>query len=123
MYNCYMDDFTQIKLINNLIDLVGYFYESKQKKSDPSQIRYLKGFCEGIAHTLVESGVLEREEATRILKGVGKKRTPENSARVPAPAMTPAESVIENITQLDTLAQNLDIPTIFRKEILKSNKR
>lgn len=101
-----MNDFTQTKLINNLIDLVEYFYETKHKKSDASQIRYLKGFCEGIAHTLVESGMLESEEAKSILKGLGKKRTlPE------IPKTAPREREVETLS-----TEDLDIPTIFRKK-------
>ncbi len=107
-----MDDFTQTKLINNLIDLVAYFYENKHKKSDPSQVRYLKGFCEGIAHTLVESGVLSDDEAKKILKGLGKKRSAE------APSIRPRRETTAGMPSAKKRDpfDNLDIPTIFRKE-------
>ncbi len=111
-----MDDFTKTKLINNLIDLVAYFYETKHKKSDPSQIRYLKGFCEGISHTLVESGLLSQEEAKRILKGLGKKRTPDPLVRAPLQQSVTGADGRASATQ-NPPVEDLDIPTIFRKKM------
>lgn len=118
-----MDDFTKTKLINNLIDLVDHFYRCKQSSCTHSQVRYLKGFCEGIAHTLVESAVIDREEAKRILKGIGKKRS------LPSPQHTAQSSEITSVheeteSKMDHTPANeeitadhmLDIPTIFRKE-------
>ncbi len=136
-----MDDFTKTKLINNLIDLVDYFYESKRKKGSASQIKYLKGFCEGIAHTLVEAQALDSEEAKRILKGIGKKRamppvskpeptlhetpqTPENTPNsdenkteesMPKPQRVPSLT-IDDIPEKPKEKEPLDVPTIFRKE-------
>ncbi len=110
-----MDDFTKTKLINNLIDLAGYFYESKHKNSDPSQVKYLKGFCEGIAHTLVEAGMLEQKEAKKILKGLGKKRTVQ-----PLREPVVSDAMREQFSPKDNKgAEDLDIPTIFRKQKAK----
>ena len=107
-----MDDFTQTKLINNLIDLVGYFYESKHKSADPSQVKYLKGFCEGIAHTLVEAGIIEQIEAKKILKGLGKKRSVQPLRQPVASSATDNHIAPENTKNME----DLDIPTIFRKQ-------
>lgn len=110
-----MDDFTKTKLINNLIDLVAYFYETKHKSNDASQIRYLKGFCEGISHTLVESEILTQEEAKRILKGLGKKRTVDPLIRNVSPAQARYESKVLKEKERDQM-EDLDVPTIFRKK-------
>ncbi|HHD83985.1 MAG TPA: hypothetical protein ENK93_03830 [Campylobacteraceae bacterium] len=107
-----MDDFTKTKLINNLIDLVGYFYESKHKSADPSQVKYLKGFCEGIAHTLVEGGMLEQKEAQKILRGLGKKRTAQ-----PLCEPVVSDAMRDQFASPDPkIEEDLDVPTIFRKK-------
>ncbi len=116
-----MDDFTKTKLINNLIDLVDYFYENKRKSGSASQIKYLKGFCEGIAHTLAEAGALDKEEAKRILKGIGKRRTLPVSAKKAIKTQTAAvaQTAKEPTATPQATAESLDIPTIFRKEAAK----
>ncbi len=92
-----MEDFTKIKLINSLIDVVSSFYELKDgSKSRDIDMNYLKGFCEGMAYLLVEQGALKRDEAEKILKGVGKKIEHDSSK---------------------SSSNNLDIPTVFRKNI------
>ncbi len=113
-----MDDFTKTKLINKLIDLVDYFYENKRKSGSASQIKYLKGFCEGIAHTLVELSVITQDEAKRILKGIGKRREisttpPQNLKKTAVPKVEKEEPVS------DVVPESLDIPTIFRKQMQK----
>ena len=131
-----MNDFTKIKLINNLIDLVDYFYENKRKNGSAAQIKYLKGFSEGIAHALVELDVIDTAEAKRILKGIGKRRDPisEIDAEPPAEAVetklepvkktsvspkpqrigeVPRESVQEKSVSVSP--ESLDVPTIFRQ--------
>ncbi len=107
-----MDDFTKTKLINNLIELVSHFYEKKHTDASVSEIKYLKGFCEGIAHSLVEMKIIEKEEAKKILKGLGKKREniPQKVEKTEPKefSQTPANPL-----------SDLDIPTIFRKEVEK----
>ncbi len=120
-----MDDFTKTKLINNLIDLVDHFYRCKQSGCTLSQVRYLKGFCEGIAHTLVEASVIEREEAKRILKGIGKKRPlpaakrPEKMSEITSVHEETATRETANKTETIVSQEMLDVPTIFRKEMQK----
>jgi len=128
-----MNDFTKIKLINNLIDLVDYFYENKRKNGSASQIKYLKGFSEGIAHTLVEVGVIDTAEAKRILKGIGKRRDPiseidteplaqaqpepvKKTSASPKPQRI-AEATRESAKEksLSVSPESLDVPTIFRQ--------
>ncbi len=126
-----MNDFTKIKLINNLIDLVDYFYENKRKNGSASQIKYLKGFSEGIAHALVELDVIDAAEAKRILKGIGKRRDPiseidaeppaEPAETKPGPVKTsafPKPQRIEETPQEKSVSvspESLDVPTIFRQ--------
>ncbi len=129
-----MNDFTKIKLINNLIDLVDYFYENKRKKGSASQIKYLKGFSEGIAHALVELDVIDATEAKRILKGIGKRRDPISEIDIASPTESDENrtqsvkmSVPKNTQDsTETLQksekeesvvspESLDVPTIFRQ--------
>ena len=99
-----MNDFTKIKLINSLIDVVERFYELKNSdKKTKSQ--HLKGFCEGMAYTLIEQKYLSKEEASRILKGFGKKQA--------LPATLEEEALI---FKPDSHADDLDIPTFIRKK-------
>jgi hypothetical protein len=67
-----MKDFTQIKLINSLIDVVAKFYELKDS-GDLKESYRLKGFCEGLAFALLSEGALSEDEVQKILKGLGKK--------------------------------------------------
>ncbi len=97
-----MDDFTKIKLINSLIDVVARFYEKKEEASS-REINHLKGFCEGLAFSLIELQALSEEEVSVILKGLGKKREVENSLSQ------------EEIYQPKEVADTLDIPTFLRK--------
>ncbi len=90
-----MKDSTKIKLINSLIETVGHFYELKPIAGS-CKSKHLKGFCEGIAYTLVQMDILSSDEATEILKGLGKKRSLKKS------------NGYED--------ENLDIPTVFRKK-------
>ncbi len=101
-----MDDFTKIKLINSLIDVVERFYELKTTKAE--EAKHLKGFCEGMAYTLLELNYLSQEEVTKILKGVGKKR--ENSI-----LELKDEEIFAPQTSFDD-ENNLDIPTFIRKK-------
>ncbi len=108
-----MNDFTKRKLINNLIELVSHFYEKKHSNASAVEIKYLKGFCEGIAHTLVETKIIDSQEAKRILKGLGKKRS-----------LTPVEvdkgdEIKERPKPSQNPLEDLDVPTIFRKEVDK----
>ncbi len=67
-----MKDFTQIKLINSLIDLVERFYDKKDSLT-PKESYHLKGFCEGLSFALMQQNILSQEEVERILKGFGNK--------------------------------------------------
>ena len=99
-----MDDFTKIKLINELIDVVARFYELKNANA-LKDAAHLKGFCEGMAYTLIAQEYLSQEEAQTILKGLGKKRVFEEKS--------------ENehlIFQPKTKEDDLDIPTFIRKQ-------
>jgi len=100
-----MDNITKIKLINSLIDAVTHFYELKQKGVVDGQ-NHIKGFCEGMAYTLVEISVIDKDEAKRILKGLGKHREID-------------EAVVE--TNIETKEKNVDlsdleVPTYMRKK-------
>ncbi len=95
-----MDNITKIKLINSLIDAVTHFYDLKQKGIVEGQ-NHLKGFCEGMAYTLVQIDALDKEEAKRILKGLGKH----------------LEEVIKEEPKKEEINPNdLDIPTYVRKK-------
>ncbi len=102
-----MDDFTKIKLINSLIDVVARFYELKNS-SKHEDAKHLKGFCEGIAYTLIELEYLSQKEVSHILKGLGKKRKVENQER--------DETEIFKPQTTPQSADNLDIPTFIRKK-------
>ena len=121
-----MDDFTKTKLINNLIDLVSHFYELKHKEGTAKQVRYLKGFSEGIAFTLVEANALQEKEAKTILKGLGKKREytkPKVSVKEEMPVVTEEKNIQQPLVfeqEYNLPTDSLDVPTIFRKH---SNKK
>jgi len=102
-----MNNFTKIKLINSLIDAVSHFYEYRQKKDRDNQ-QHLKGFCEGLAYSLVEQKALSQEEAGKILQGLGKKREYEESNPKIEKKAEPKKEKLD--------LNNLDIPTIFRKK-------
>ncbi len=102
-----MDDFTKIKLINSLIDVVSRFYELKNSNK-PDDAQHLKGFCEGMAYTLLELDYLSQEEVTKILKGLGKKREI-------APDEPSQEEIFTPQKRFDD-SNNLDIPTFMRKK-------
>jgi soluble cytochrome b562 len=99
-----MDNITKIKLINSLIDAVSHFYDLKQKGQDTNQ-KHLKGFCEGMAYTLVQIDAIDAEEAKRILQGLGKHREVNKEKE---------EKVQPKEQELDP--NDLEIPTVFRKE-------
>ena len=94
-----MNDFTKTKLINSLIDVVEKFYHDKQTQD----VTHLKGFCEGIAYSLIEMGALESQEASKILKGLGKKRE--------LPSLSIEETIFTHSAEMDSL----DMPTFLRK--------
>jgi predicted ATP-dependent Lon-type protease len=99
-----MDDFTKNKLINSLIDVVEKFYELKNN-NDTQDAKHLKGFCEGMAYTLIELQYLSQAEASKILKGLGKRMKVEEKAD--------DESLIYQPQQQ---GDDLDIPTFLRKK-------
>ena len=99
-----MNDFTKIKLINALIDVVERFYELKNAE-EKTQSPHLKGFCEGMAYTLIELEYLSQEEASKILKGFGKKRT--------LPKTLTEDTMI---FKPDSNTDRLDIPTFIRNK-------
>ncbi len=99
-----MEDSTQTKLINSLIDTVGHFYDLKQK-GENSQIKYLKGFCEGMAFCLVKQEIIKSTEAKKNLQGLGKAREI-TEVKVESKAKKQDKDLNSN---------DLDIPTIFRK--------
>ena len=96
-----MNDFTKIKLINSLIDAVNHFYDLKQKEHSGDQ-KHLKGFCEGMAYCLVEIGMINPDEAKKILQGLGKKKE------------QPDEKTKTDVEDFDP--NDLEVPTIFRKK-------
>ena len=109
-----MDNVTKIKLINSLIDAVGHFYDLKQKKLGENQ-KHLKGFCEGIAYTLVQIDAIDSDEAKRILQGLGKHREEEE------------EKTLDNEDKIEKKEQEIDlndleIPTVFRNKIEDNSK-
>ena len=99
-----MNDFTKNKLINSLIDVVEKFYELKNN-NETQDAKHLKGFCEGMAYTLIELQYLSQEEASKILKGLGKRIDLEEEREV--------ESLIY---QPPHHGNDLDIPTFLRKK-------
>ena len=102
-----MDDFTKIKLINSLIDVVSRFYALKNSNKH-NDAKHLKGFCEGMAYTLIELTYLSQEEASKILKGLGKKRETKADEPTQEEIFTPQNTSGES--------NNLDIPTFIRKK-------
>ena len=102
-----MDDFTKIKLINSLIDVVERFYELKNS-DNKEDAKHLKGFCEGMAYTLIELEYLSQEEVSGILKGLGKKRESLNEEVDEATVFVPQKQT--------SSTDNLDIPTFIRKK-------
>ncbi|MCH9813933.1 MAG: hypothetical protein K0U47_08335 [Epsilonproteobacteria bacterium] len=106
-----MNDFTQIKLINSLIDAVNHFYELKQKEQLSGQA-HLKGFCEGMAYTLTKMEIIDTQEAEKILQGLGKKR---ELIEEEVCSSTKNEE-LEKEERFDL--NDLDIPTVFRKKVL-----
>ncbi len=99
-----MDDFTKIKLINSLIDVVNKFYDLKQK-ADASEIKHLKGFSEGLAFALTKMQIIESDEAKRILQGLGKKRE------------LLEEDLKEPLKKEEDFDPNdLEVPTVFRQK-------
>ncbi len=130
-----MDDFTQKKLINSLIDVVDRFYTLKDSQDAETSWR-LKGFCEGLSYALVKTGAIDQEEAQKIMQGLGKKRDlseqPMRSVEVktePEPSKTTdqiveeikLEEIKEPIHQINRIHQtrvedDLDLPTYLRKK-------
>jgi hypothetical protein len=100
-----MNDFTKNKLINSLIDVVEKFYELKNS-NEAQDSKRLKGFCEGMAYTLIELQYLTQEEATKILKGLGKRLELEDK-KIEDEKFIYKPSIGEN---------ELDIPTYLRKK-------
>ncbi len=99
-----MNDFTKNKLINSLIDVVEKFYELKNS-NQTQDAKHLKGFCEGMAYTLIELQYLSKEEAAKILKGLGKRLELEEKVEE------------ENLIYQPSKQENdLDIPTFLRKK-------
>lgn len=122
-----MDNITKTKLINSLIDAVSHFYDLKQKGDNQNQ-KHIKGFCEGMAYTLVEIKAIKSDEAKRILQGLGK-RIEEQEQELPKvqepkveEKVIEKEKVVENIPleiQKQEEKNDLETPTIFRQNINK----
>jgi len=102
-----MNDFTKIKLINSLIDVVARFYELKNGDKK-EEAKHLKGFCEGMAYTLIALEYLSQDEVSTILKGLGKKR--EVASEVVE------EQTVFQMKKETAALDNLDIPTFIRKK-------
>ena len=124
-----MDNITKTKLINSLIDAVSHFYDLKQKGDNQNQ-KHIKGFCEGMAYTLVEIKAIKSDEAKRILQGLGKRieevelptvETVEEKAvevelKVPEiPKESPIEKIPLEVQKKEEEKTDLETPTIFRK--------
>lgn len=103
-----MNDFTKIKLINELIDVVARFYELKASH-ELKDAAHLKGFCEGMAYTLIAQEYLTQDEANNILKGLGKKRDYEEP-------IEDETSVFQAQNNPHDKKDDLDIPTFIRKQ-------
>jgi len=104
-----MNNITKIKLINSLIDAVGHFYDLKQKEHGENQ-KHLKGFCEGMAYTLVQIKAIDSDEAKRILQGLGKHREEITIKE----EKIDQEKIEEKKEEIDP--NDLEIPTVFRKK-------
>jgi uncharacterized protein with von Willebrand factor type A (vWA) domain len=111
-----MEDFTKIKLINELIDVVERFYTLKER-GELKDASHLKGFCEGMAYALISLEYLTEEEATKILKGMGKKREValHDEEMIQEKSATPIE-LKQSIFEPKQSKDNLDIPTFLRKQ-------
>ncbi len=126
-----MNNITKIKLINSLIDAVEHFYDLKQKGEDGQ--KHLKGFCEGMAYTLVQAKALSKAEAKRILQGLGKKHEEIEKRVVEPKEPVIVEKIVEKKEELTPpkiesiplekmevsekeSGSDLDVPTIFRNE-------
>jgi hypothetical protein len=111
-----MDDFTKIKLINSLIDAVSHFYDLKQKGEEKQY--HLKGFCEGMAYTLVEMKAIGADEAKRILQGLGKKIEKKKEETISESKLKEEEQKDKQKSKKEESADqnDLDIPTVFRKK-------
>ncbi len=127
-----MDDFTQKKLINSLIDVVDRFYTLKADH-DPESSWRLKGFCEGLSYALIKMGAIDQEEAQKIMQGLGKKRDlttqPVESVEVNKTPQATQEAAEEmkleeiqipihqsNIIHKSRVEDDLDLPTYLRKK-------
>jgi hypothetical protein len=108
-----MNDFTKIKLINSLIDAVTHFYDLKQKGEEGNQ-KHLKGFCEGMAYTLVQINAIDADEAKRILQGLGKHREEIIIKEKKIDEQKVEEKVEIKKEEIDP--NDLEIPTVFRKK-------
>jgi hypothetical protein len=102
-----MNNITKIKLINSLIDAVSHFYDLKQRGQESQH--HLKGFCEGLAYGLVGMKVINKTEAKRILKGLGKRIEEDKKDKE-----TKVEKEDEKTQKIDP--DDLDVPTVFRKK-------
>jgi hypothetical protein len=108
-----MKDSTKIKLINSLIDAVTHFYDLKQKGEEGNQ-KHLKGFCEGMAYTLVQINAIDADEAKRILQGLGKHREEIIIKEKKIDEQKVEEKVEIKKEEIDP--NDLEIPTVFRKK-------
>ncbi len=108
-----MNNITKIKLINSLIDAVTHFYDLKQKGNEGNQ-KHLKGFCEGMAYTLVQINAIDSVEAKRILQGLGKHR----EGIVVKEEKIDEEKIVEKVEvkKEEINSNDLEIPTVFRNK-------
>jgi preprotein translocase subunit SecD len=118
-----MDNITKTKLINSLIDAVSHFYDLKQKNDNQNQ-KHIKGFCEGMAYTLVEIKAIKSDEAKRILQGLGKRveeiEIPEPKEEVLEQEKIKVEKkIVKEVVKIKEKPEekdDLEVPTIFRKK-------
>ena len=110
-----MNNITKIKLINSLIDAVEHFYDLKQKRLGENQ-KHLKGFCEGMAYTLVQIKAIDSDEAKRILQGLGKHREEITikEEKISQEEKDEIKEIKEFKEEIDP--NDLEIPTVFRKK-------
>jgi hypothetical protein len=99
-----MDDFTKIKLINSLIDVVDRFYSLKDEREYEESLR-LKGFCEGLSYALIQMRALDKDEADQIIKGLGKKRNLNSFKKkeLPKTELPKEDSKLEKESEIDTI--------------------
>ncbi|RUM66943.1 MAG: hypothetical protein DSZ06_02330 [Sulfurospirillum sp.] len=122
-----MDDFTKIKLINSLIDVVDRFYTLKDEREFEESLR-LKGFCEGLSYALIQMGALDSKEAEVIMNGLGKRLSMKDIKQPQTPPPVNPKVDITESTMLNELKKEakelkIDTSTLHSSLISKSKDK